>query len=282
MNQYEEFPFNAQFIEVNGHRMHYVDEGVGQTLLFVHGTPVWSYLWRKFISGLSKDYRCIAIDHIGFGKSEKPDNFAGDAQAHSHNLEAFIQKMNLTDIILVVHDFGGPIGLSNAIKNPSLFSKLIIFNTWLWETQSLKSVERINNFLNSGIGRMAYLRFNLPVNVLMKGSFKDKSLFKKNLKKVYKGVFQNAKERVGLLNIGKSLWTSSSWYQEQWENIEKISNLETMFLWGDADPFFSMEYLEKWKTKFPNAKSQVVSAGHFLQEEKPDECIDLIVQFVRQ
>ena len=111
------YPFKSKFISLDEGQMHYVDEGKGEILLFVHGTPTWSFLYRDFITELSKDYRCIAVDHLGFGLSEKPLSFDGKPESHTDNLIVFIEKMGLTNITLVVHDFGGPIGLGAAIQN---------------------------------------------------------------------------------------------------------------------------------------------------------------------
>ena len=105
------YPFENHYIQLSSGKMHYVDQGKGDVILFVHGSPTWSFLYRDFISSMSKKYRCIAIDHIGFGLSEKPEDFDGKPQSHSKNLTSFIKKLDLKEITLVVHDFGGPIGI---------------------------------------------------------------------------------------------------------------------------------------------------------------------------
>jgi len=108
----KEYPFSSNYLETQWGKIHYLDEGKGETILFVHGTPTWSFLYRNYIKELSKNYRCIALDHLGFGLSDKPKNFPGTPQLHSENLKALIDALQLKDITLVVHDFGGPIGLS--------------------------------------------------------------------------------------------------------------------------------------------------------------------------
>ena len=113
-----EYPFTSYYFEINQQRMHYVDEGEGEVFLFVHGTPSWSFDFRKLIIDLSSTNRCIAIDHIGFGLSDKPKQYDYSTKNHANTLEKFILSKNLSNINLVVHDFGGPIGLSVAIKYP--------------------------------------------------------------------------------------------------------------------------------------------------------------------
>ena len=130
-----EYPFTSKYFDVNGHQMHFIDEGQGDTLLFVHGTPSWSFDFRKVINTLKSDFRCIAIDNIGFGLSDKPEHYDYSTQNHSKTLEKFVLGHNLTDLTLVVHDFGGPIGLYFAIQHPERIKKLIILNSWLWSSK---------------------------------------------------------------------------------------------------------------------------------------------------
>src|SRR5690349_15504506 len=110
------FPFNSRWIKIDQHDLHYVDEGKGETILFVHGTPEWSFGFRDLIKNLRNDYRCIAVDHLGFGLSEKPAEGDYSCQAHAARLEKFIRALNIDTITLVANDFGGSIGLSYAIQ----------------------------------------------------------------------------------------------------------------------------------------------------------------------
>ncbi len=112
------YPFKSNFLELSDGKMHHLDEGKGDIILFVHGTPTWSFLYRDIIRHFAESYRCIALDHIGFGLSEKPVNFDGTPQSHSKNLTALIKKLNLTNITIVVHDSGGPIGICRDRLDP--------------------------------------------------------------------------------------------------------------------------------------------------------------------
>src|SRR5687767_7557339 len=106
--------------------MHYVDEGSGPPILFVHGTPTNSYEYRHLIAALSKRYRCIAPDHLGFGESSRPRAFAYTPEAHANVLAEFVEKLNLADLTLVVHDFGGPIGLPLALAPNRRITRLVL------------------------------------------------------------------------------------------------------------------------------------------------------------
>ena len=118
--------FSPQYNHASGFRMHYVDEGHGsETLLLLHGEPTWSYLFRQQIQTWSKHYRVIAIDHMGFGKSETPQDRTYWLQDHIDNLERFVLDLNLDDLTLVMHDFGGPTGMGFAIRHPDLIKRII-------------------------------------------------------------------------------------------------------------------------------------------------------------
>lgn len=209
-----EYPFRHRYIELANGRMHYVNEGKGDVILFVHGTPSWSFVYRNFIKAFSSKYRTIAIDHIGFGLSEKPEAFAGQPQDHARNLVEFIQRLDLHDITLVVHDFGGPVGLAAAIEQPERFKQVILFNTWLWETASNKEAQKADRIINSFIGRFLYLQLNFSPRVLLKNSFTKKNLLSGDIHKQYIKPFPDKKSRLSLYKIARALVGSSNWYDQ--------------------------------------------------------------------
>ena len=132
--------------------MHYIDEGKGAPILFVHGTPVWSFLYRNQIKALAQTHRCIAPDHIGFGLSDKPENWDYKPASHAKNLIQLIKDLDLQNITLVVHDFGGPIGLGAALQLPDRIRQVVVMNTWLWETAHVPAAQKVDKILNSGNG----------------------------------------------------------------------------------------------------------------------------------
>lgn len=161
----EEYPLQSRFLELEMGRMHYIDEGNGSPIVMVHGTPTWSFLYRYLVKGLSQNFRCVAPDHIGFGLSDKPEEWAYLPEAHAKNLKTLIGTLGLRDITLLVHDFGGPIGLSYAIEKPENVKRLIILNTFMWSSLRYEVGGRL---LGSPIGKSLYLRLNFSVRVMMK------------------------------------------------------------------------------------------------------------------
>lgn len=278
----QQYPFENRYIQLDAGKMHYVDEGEGETLLFVHGTPTWSFLYRKYIQALSKNYRCIAIDHIGFGLSEKPADFDGTPQSHSQTLNAFIEKLDLTNVTLVVHDFGGPIGLSSAIQNHHRIKQIVLFNTWLWGTKNNPQAKKVNKLINSAIGKFMYLWLNVSPKLLIKQGISDKKNLTKAIHAQYIKPFPNKTSRISLWNIGKALVGSSDWYQQQWQNLDVLADKPWLILWGKKDAFITTEYLQKWKQRLPKAVVKERESGHFLQEENPTETIVEIKKFMIQ
>lgn len=274
------YPFSHQFLPVEGGNMHYVEAGQGPILLFVHGTPTWSFLYRDFIKELSSDYRCIAIDHLGFGLSEKWDDSPGTPEWHANNLSIFIKELDLQDITLVVHDFGGPIGLGSGIENSERIAGVVLFNSWLWETASDKSAQRIDRLVNSWLGSLLYLRLNFSPRVLLKQGFADKNNLTKAKRRHYRKPFPDKPSRVPLLDLAKALLGSSDWYQQQWEALHRLSGKEWLILWGTEDKFLTSDQLLKWRSRLPEATVREWSCGHFVQEEETELAISAIRTFM--
>lgn len=274
------YPFQSKYVQLQFGNMHYIDEGNGEILLFVHGTPTWSFLYRDFIKEFSKGNRCIAIDHLGFGLSECPSSFSGTPQDHAKNLNEFIVKLDLQNITLVVHDFGGPIGLAAGIQNSSRIKRVVLFNSWLWETKSNKDSLKIDKLINSWLGKVLYLNFNFSPKVLLKKGFADKSKLTKDVHQQYLKPFPTKVSRISLLNLAKALVDSSDWYQNQWEKLDALADKEWLILWGTKDQFITTEYLNKWKARLPKAKVIELNCGHFVQEEMPNESIVEIHNFI--
>ncbi len=275
------YPFDSKYLSLENGRMHYVDEGCGDVMLFIHGTPTWSFLYRDFIKELSKDYRCIAIDHLGFGMSEKSDTSPGTPEWHSKNVSGFIKALDLHDITLVVHDFGGPIGLAAGIENPKRIKRIVLFNSWLWSTAQEKASQKIDSLINSWFGKFLYLTMNFSPKVLLKQGFENKKHLSKKVHSQYIKPFPCKRSRVTLLNLAKALVGSSGWYQQQWEQLDRLSEKKWLILWGAKDNFITMKHLNKWEARLPLAKTITFECGHFIQEEKTFEAIQAIDHFMK-
>lgn len=274
------YPFANKYIQIDGQTMHYIDEGQGETILFVHGTPSWSFEWRHLVAELSKQYRCVALDHIGFGLSDKPKDYNYTAARHALNLEAFIEQLGLKNITLVVHDFGGPIGLNYAIKHPDNIERLMVFNTWLWDSSTMPSFKNNAGILKSPLVPFLYKYLNFSAKYAIPMSFGNKKTLTKEVHKMYTQPFGNAAERMGTLGFVKSLLHEQPWFESLWQKADAIHNKPTLFIWGMNDVFITADFLQKFQQKFTNSTAiQLPGVGHFPQEESANIVVEKVKQF---
>lgn len=275
-----EYPFLSHFFDDEGTKQHYIDVGKGDTLLFVHGTPSWSFDFRNVIKCLSNSYRCVAIDHIGFGLSDKPTDYDYTVQHHARRLERFIAYMGLKSVTLVLHDFGGPIGLSYAIKFPENINRLVILNSWIGSSEADPEFIKLSKVLRSPLLPFLYLYLNFSPKFLLSQSFGKKKLSRNILSQFIKP-FASKSQRYGLLSFAKSLLTDQQWFEALWNSRNSLQAKPFLLIWGMADKFITERYLYKFISGFENCEAvKLQNAGHFPQEEEPERVAHAIVSFM--
>ncbi|MCX6180401.1 MAG: alpha/beta fold hydrolase [Bacteroidetes bacterium] len=275
-----EYPFTSRYFAVNGQQMHYIDEGQGDVILFVHGTPSWSFDFRNIIKELKKQYRCIAIDHIGFGLSDKPEHYDYSTINHSKLLEQFVVEKNLENFTLVVHDFGGPIGLNMAMQQAGRIKNMVILNSWLWSSANDEDFMKLSKILRSPLLPFLYRYLNFSPRFILPQSFGDKKLSAKT-RLQYTQPFSNKAERNGALSFAKSLLNDQNWFEELWQRRELINAKPVLFIWGMKDPVIKAKYLEKFQQGFPNSTTcKLESCGHFPQEEEAERVTQALKKFL--
>lgn len=271
----DRYPFTPHFMEMPEGRIHYVDEGDGQPVVFVHGTPTWSFVYRHLIRDLSRDMRCIAPDHLGFGLSDKPRSGDYHPADHARRLEALLDKLNLERCILVLHDFGGPIGLDWATRFPQRLKGLVLLNTWMWSQSDDPKTVWTSRLVRSPVGRLLYYWANFSPRVLLKMAFADSSKLTAEIHRHYLAPFDRRKQRRGPWVLGCEL--DSDWYDDIWERRDAIADLPSRLIWGLEDPIFRPEQLQRLESVFTRAQTlRLEGVGHFAQEEAPDRCIETI------
>jgi haloalkane dehalogenase len=277
-----EYPFISNYFDINGHKLHFIDEGQGEIILFVHGTPSWSFENRKIIKELRKNYRCIAFDHIGFGLSDKPEVYDYSTQNHSATLEKFVVDLQLSNITLVVHDFGGPIGLNFAIHSPGLIKRIVIFNSWFWDSSASSEFKKMKKVLNSPLLPFLYRFLNFSPKFLLPKTYGENKPSKRILKH-YTKPFSGPRQRNGVLAFAKSLLSDQDWFEKLWNEKGAISNKPVLLIWGMKDPVITPHNLEKFESGFQNSQTiRLESSGHFPQEEEPEKVIEEISNFMRR
>lgn len=266
------YPFAPHFLAVDGGRMHYADAGQGRTVVMVHGTPTWSFLYRHLIEDLSRDYRVVAPDHIGFGLSEKPPAWTYRPQDHARNLAALIDHLDLTDVTLAVHDFGGPIGLAWALDHPERVRSLVIFNTFLWSLQGDPAFERPNRLFNNALGRWLYLRGNFSAQRIVRAAWGRHRPLTPAVHAQYTRALPDPPSRAGTWGFMQSLLGESEWYESLWARRERIAGKPALILWGMRDIAFKEKELARWVEWFPDARVvRYPEVGHFVPDEAGEE-----------
>ena len=197
-------------------------------------------------------------------------------------MEAFILERKLENITLVVHDFGGPIGLNFAINHPNKIKRLVILNSWLWSSKQDHDFIKLSKILKSPLLPFLYKQLNFSPKYILPASFGNKKISRKTLKQ-YTKPFANCKQRNGALAFAKSLLNDQNWFEELWSKREFISNKPTLFIWGMKDPVIKPKYLDNFISEFPNSEvHRIETSGHFPQEEEPEEVTKSMLDFLRK
>jgi len=260
--------------------MHYMDEGKGEPIVFVHGTPTWSFVWRQQIKSLSREFRCVAPDHLGFGLSDKLTDFSYTPEAHANNLEEFITRLQLKNITLVVHDFGGPIGLSYALRHPDNVKRIVLLNTWMWSLEEEKRIRQVSRFMRSSIGRFLYLQMAFSPRILLPQGYHQRKHLTKDIRRHYLKPFPSASSRLGTWRFAVALHEANPYFAQLWAQRGKLQSIPKLILWGEKDKLLPLHFLDTWQQAFPEARIVRFKAGHFLQEERGSEIIAAIKEFI--
>lgn len=277
-----EYPFASHTYAHSDGNMHFVDEGYGPLLLFVHGTPDWSFGFRHLIKAFSPSHRCVSIDHLGFGLSDKPANADYTVAAHARRLQAFIDHLGLSDITLVVTDFGGGIGLQHALEHPENMKGIVLYNTWMWPLDDDKRFARPARMMCGWLGRLLYLHFDFSVNVMMPSAYGDKKKLTPALHAQYKQVFPDAVSRGALHVLVRELLDAGPYWAHQWATVDRLRTIPTLLCWGMKDSFFPPDLLERWKQALPQASVVTFpEVGHFVHEEAAEQLTVAMRTFFR-
>lgn len=278
-----EYPFASRTADLSTGAMHYVDEGSGPPLLFVHGTPTWSFEFRHVIKALSNRYRCIAPDHLGFGLSSRPSAFAYTPEAHASALREFVDKLDLHGFTLVVHDFGGPIGLPLALAADSRVARVIVLNSWAWPIDDDPTMTRGARLLGGALGRFLYKHANASLKLIMPSAYGDRKKLTRAIHAQYLNVFNDRDARVQVLHaLAKALLGSRAHYQSLLDRLGGLAGRPVLIVWGMKDSAFKPYQLARWRALVPHATVvEVEGAGHWPHEEEPARVVAEIERFMK-
>ena len=282
----ELYPFALHRLELPGEGvLNYLDETPAHSrpgpVVFVHGTPSWSFEWRHQITGLEDSYRCLAPDHLGFGLSERPFDADYSPEEHARRFGEWIEALDLQDVTLVVHDFGGPIALPVALEQPGRVSRLIVLNSWMWSLAGDPHIERGARILGGAFGRWLYRAFNASLRILTPSVYADRKKLTRRIHAQYLAPFAgiDSRERV-LWRLAQALLGSSDFYADLWDRRVALADLPALVVWGIRDPAFPPRYLDRWREALPQAEVVELEVGHWPQEEAPGELLAAVRSFL--
>jgi haloalkane dehalogenase len=265
-----EYPFSSHWIEPEGVAMHYLDEGSGIPVLMLHGNPTWSYLYRHLIKQLSETCRCIAPDYPGFGFSEHPPDYGYTPQEHAEWVAGLIDILQLDRFVLVVQDWGGPIGLSIAVERPEMIAGMVILNTWCWPPDwHLWSFSCV---MGGPVGRLLQLYGNFFARRMVPWGIGHKDRKTPDVLKAYTDPFPTPRSRMGTYVFPRAIRKSSAWFRSVEERLPCLRRKPVEMVWAMKDSAFGKErYIRRWLSYFPDAVvDRVDNASHYLQEDCPE------------
>jgi haloalkane dehalogenase len=274
-----DFPFTPHFVDQDGLRMHYLDEGTGDPVLCLHGEPTWSYLYRKMIPGLAAAARVVAPDYFGFGRSDKPTNigwYTFDRQCAS--ILRLVEELDLSRLTLVMQDWGGPIGLRLAVEQPDRVARLVILNTGVSGGRPPSETWlRFRDLVRTAGGDFQ------PGRLIRRGAVRDLA---EDVANAYDAPFPTPESKAGALAFAELVPTEP----EHPNTAPLLAIREALRTWdkpalvlfGDSDPIFAPEVAHAISRLIPGAlPAEIVSnAGHYVQEDAGEELAARIVEFL--
>jgi haloalkane dehalogenase len=274
-----DFPFESSYREIDGLRLAYLDEGEGKPVVFFHGEPTWSFLWRKVIPPVrDAGYRCIAPDYAGFGRSDKPTDLGWYTyDRHVDLMAALLEELDVRDATAVVHDWGGPIGLRLAVEHPDRFSRLVVM-----ETGPFTGHQRMSE------AWLAFREFvrgeaDVPIGMLVRGGCKEDP--GDEVIGAYEAPYPNAESKAGARAFPLILPTEPDMpgaaEGKRVADALREDERPTLLLWADSDPVLPFSVGERISEQldFP-APRPIENAGHFLQEDAGEEIGRIVAEWL--
>jgi haloalkane dehalogenase len=283
------YPFKSHYMDINGLDYHFLDEGKGNPVVMIHGNPTWSFYFRKLVKGLSSQFRTIVPDHIGCGLSDKPNVRKYDYRLKSRvdDLENLLHHLGIDkNITLVLHDWGGMIGMAYALRYPERIRRFVIMNTAAFLPPKGKTLPiRLRVIRNiKPFATLAVLGFNLfAYGALFMASYKK---LPKDVKSGLIAPYNSWNNRIATLKFVQDIPVRKddpSYRLVKYvdDNLYKLSHIPMLICWGEHDFVFDSDYRLEWERRFPGATVKIFSdAGHYVLEDASDRIIPLVKDFL--
>ncbi|MER6663793.1 alpha/beta fold hydrolase [Amycolatopsis japonica] len=267
------FPFESRFVDIDGNAVHYVDEGSGPTLLFLHGNPTWSFLWRDVIRALREDFRCVALDYPGFGLSTPKPGYRYWPEEHADVVTAFVDALGLEDVTLVGQDWGGLIGLATVQRRTAVFTRLVLANTWAWPVNGVFHFEYFSRIFGGPPGRFLARRLNFVVNMFVPLGHRRRKPTALEMAH-YRRPMDIPERRRASAMFPHRVLASRAFFAEIEAGLADIAHFPTLILWGDKDIAFRPQERERLEATFDDHTTVIVEgAGTYVESDAPEEFV---------
>lgn len=282
----DEYPFESQWIDIRGNRMHYIDEGQGDVLLCLHGNPTWSFAWRRIIRDFSPTHRVIALDHIGCGMSDKPEDYPYTLERRISDVCRFIELLGLKKITLVAHDWGGAIGMGAAGRIPERFSRFILMNTGAFHSKEIPF--RIAVCRIPILGAIGVRGLNLFSSMALKMAVAKQDSLTQAARAGYLAPYDSWATRLAVHEFVKDIplrpsHPSYATLTEVEQGLSRFRKSPMLLIWGERDWCFTTNFLREFQRRFPEAETlSLPEAGHYVFEEAPAEITARMRKFLAE
>ena len=278
------YPFTPKTLSINGHSLSYLDEGQGPVIVMLHGNPTWSFFYRNLVLALRSEFRLIVPDHMGCGLSDKPQAYPYTLATHIDNLSYLIRHLGLQDLSLMVHDWGGAIGMGFAGRHPEMIRSLVITNTAAFPTPRIPwriwlcRLPWLGPLVVRGMNGFAVPALSMAVAKKMLPNVADGYLFP----------YDSWRNRVAVQAFVRDIPLAPS--HVSWstlvgvaDNLPKLRTKPMLILWGGRDFCFNDWFYSEWLRRFPEARRHYfATAGHYLLEDAGSEIEALARDFFRE
>ena len=269
------FPFESKWFESSAGPVHYIDEGEGRPIVFCHGQPMWSFLYRHIVTGLRDEFSCVVVDYPGFGLSVRPDDYGYTPSEHAEILGELVDHLQLDDMIVMGQDWGGPIGMSMAAARADRVTGIILGNTWFWRDGGQR-ISFFSRFMSTGFMQRRILENNwfvergIPTGVATKLS--------DQVMEHYRAVQPTPEMRIGQGVFPREILASGEWLGELETQVKtNLASKPVLLVWGMKDMAFRPKFLSQMKAVFPDrVVMELPSAKHYIQEDAPEEIVGAI------
>lgn len=277
----ELYPFQSNFLTLGKNNLHYLDEGKGPVMLMLHGNPTWSFYYRNLVLAFRGHFRCVVPDHLGCGLSDKPQDYEYNLENHIQNVIQLVKFLGLRDITLVVHDWGGAIGMGLATRYPELIKRVVVLNTAAFLSQNIP--KRIAFCRAGKFGEFMVRAFNAfawPATFMA-----SRRSLPRQVKQAYLAPYDNWDHRVAVARFVQDIPLEKDHpsYATLADIERKLSwvTAPMLILWGGQDFCFDHLFFERWVELFPEAEAHWwAKAGHYVLEDEPRQVVEKMVKFI--